>query len=587
MVLVRLESGHSFVCQSTHPNWARKDIATCPHCENQEPVSFSSHHDSGDKTSVRCPACRSTFSIARSLYEDQQERIVRSVDLDGSFLGFSSHQEDSVIGDMPLPPYLLGMYLAEGNVKRTKDVPSVEDGSKRRHQVSTGMTWKVLGVSITQNKGEIREQIIDELLRADIAFIEPSSKHIQLGDVRLARELWRVCGIHSHNKQLPPGWAAQDNKWKKEFLAGLLDGDGTEIEKHTAALDTASWSLVCQVQEIVRSLGGWSVTYATTVTNLTRHQGYRVTIDLPFRLLSVKDLPSVVCNALEGSYSRVAQVKEIEFYADWTYDLATETKGFSASGIRTHNSFHTGGVAASRGGGAANRLDRLLQILNPPEKLPGAATLSRTKGKIQKIERDKATKGWNIYVGGEKHFAPAQRTPFHRGKPLSIGKIIQRGDALTDGLINPRDLLPLTDVPTVQRYMVDELYNGIYKDERVRRRNIETVVRSLTNLAQVSDGGDSDRLPGDYVLRTIIEEENRKAAPGTRLIEATPILKGLAQGALDQQEDWMARLNFRRLKDTLMQGASKGWKTNIHGTNPIPAYAFGSQFGKGPTKATY
>lgn len=251
------------------------------------------------------------------------------------------------------------------------------------------------------------------------------------------------------------------------------------------------------------------------------------------------------------------------------------------------DSFHTGGVAASRGGGAANRLDRLLQILNPPEKLPGAATLSKTKGKIQKIERDKATKGWNIYVGGEKHFASSQRTPFHRGKPLSIGKIIQRGDALTDGLINPRDLLPLTDVPTVQRHMVDELYNGIYKDERVRRRNIETVVRSLTNLAQVSDGGDSDRMPGDYVLRTIIEEENRKAAPGTKLIEATPILKGLAQGALDQQEDWMARLNFRRLKDTLMQGASKGWKTNIHGTNPVPAYAFGSQFGKGPDKATY
>jgi hypothetical protein len=135
--------------------------------------------------------------------------------------------------------------------------------------------------------------------------------------------------------------------------------------------------------------------------------------------------------------------------------------------------------------------------------------------------------------------------------------------------------------------MVDELYNGIYKDERVRRRNIETVVRSLTNLAQVSDGGDSDRMPGDYVLRTIIEEENRKAAAGAKPIEATPILKGLAQGALDQQEDWMARLNFRRLKDTLMQGASKGWKTNLHGTNPVPAYAFGAEFGKGPDEGTY
>lgn len=251
------------------------------------------------------------------------------------------------------------------------------------------------------------------------------------------------------------------------------------------------------------------------------------------------------------------------------------------------DSFHTGGVAASRGGSAANRLHRLLQILNPPEKLPGSALLAKNNGKIRKLERDKATKGWNIWVGDEKHFTPSQRTPFHKGKALSVGKSVQRGDALTDGLINARELLPLTDIPTVQRYMVGELYEGIYKDERVRRRNIETVVRSLTNLSQVTDGGDSSRLPGDYVLRTIIEEENRKAAKGTALIQATPILKGMAQGALDQQEDWMARLNFRRLKDTLLQGASKGWKTNIHGTNPVPAYAFGAEFGQGPGKATY
>jgi hypothetical protein len=51
--------------------------------------------------------------------------------------------------------------------------------------------------------------------------------------------------------------------------------------------------------------------------------------------------------------------------------------------------------------------------------------------------------------------------------------------------------------------------------------------------------------------------------------------------ALDQHEDWMARLNFQELNRTLMEGTAKGWKTNLHGTNPIPAYAHGETFGKG------
>jgi hypothetical protein len=43
----------------------------------------------------------------------------------------------------------------------------------------------------------------------------------------------------------------------------------------------------------------------------------------------------------------------------------------------------------------------------------------------------------------------------------------------------------------------------------------------------------------------------------------------------------MARLNFQRLNKTILEGAAKGWKTDLHGTNPVPAYAFGAEFGKG------
>jgi hypothetical protein len=107
----------------------------------------------------------------------------------------------------------------------------------------------------------------------------------------------------------------------------------------------------------------------------------------------------------------------------------------------------------------------------------------------------------------------------------------------------------------------------------------------LTNLAEITDSGDTDYLPGDIALRTVVEEQNR--TKDGRPAEYKSILKGIAQGSIDEREDWLAKMNFRRLKDTLLQGASKGWKTNLHGTNPIPAYAFGAEFGKGPNKGTY
>ncbi len=245
------------------------------------------------------------------------------------------------------------------------------------------------------------------------------------------------------------------------------------------------------------------------------------------------------------------------------------------------DSFHTGGVAGSRGAGATTRIGRLKELLNLPAKLPDSATLARTSGTVEKIE--KGTTGWNVYIGGQTHFAPStKKLVLHDGKPLEVGMRVSKGDSITTGPINPRELLPLTDIHAVQNHLVGELYDGIYRDERVRRRNIETVVRSLTNLTQIRNPADHPGfMTGDIVSRSVVEELNRTRDKDEPEIEHRPVLKGMSQGVLDAQEDWLARLNFRRLKETIMEGAAKGWKTNLHGTHPVPAYAQGSEFGEG------
>jgi DNA-directed RNA polymerase subunit beta' len=251
------------------------------------------------------------------------------------------------------------------------------------------------------------------------------------------------------------------------------------------------------------------------------------------------------------------------------------------------DSFHTGGVAASRGGGSGNKFDRLKQLLEIPKILPNAATLSRISGTIEKVEKDTSTNGHNIFVGGEKHFVPAQRQPEHDGKPLTAGMQVRKGDPLSDGNINPRELLQLTDIHNVQNYLTNELYNSIYKDERVRKRNIETVVRSLTNLTRVKEPGSSDLTHGDVVLRTVVEAQNKAMAKGEQPIIHEPLLRRAQDVALDQHEDWMARLNFQNLRRTILEGTAKGWRSNLHGHNPIPSYAHGAEFGKGTSEKPY
>jgi DNA-directed RNA polymerase subunit beta' len=240
------------------------------------------------------------------------------------------------------------------------------------------------------------------------------------------------------------------------------------------------------------------------------------------------------------------------------------------------DSFHTGGVASSRGGGSVDKFTRLNQLLEIPKILPNSATLSRISGKVQKVERDQATNGWNVHIGGEKHFIPAQRQ-----LAVKVGGEVKKGDPLSDGPINPHHLLDLTDIHNVQNYLTHELYHGLYKDERVRRRNIETVIRSLTNLARVKDPGSSEHTYGDVVLRSVLDEHNRSLKSGENPVTYHPLLRSARQTALDQHEDWMARLNFQQLHNTILEGAARGWKTDLHGIHPVPAYVHGTEFGKG------
>ena len=263
----------------------------------------------------------------------------------------------------------------------------------------------------------------------------------------------------------------------------------------------------------------------------------------------------------------------------------------------TMKAFHTGGVVQSgEGSRAVDDFERVQQLTDLTESIPNSATVAMKSGKIDKIDRDRT--GASIWVGGVKHHVGKDRTgaPLFEGlpqaskssgskawRPPKVGMRVRAGEVLSDPNrtnVNPRDLYRATnDMETVQSFMVDEL-SSIYGND-VRRQHVETVVRAMGNLTKVRDPGDaSDLLRGEFQTASVIRARNRELLKaGKQPIEHSPVLKGVDSMPLAAQEDWLAKLQHIKLKSTLMDAASVGASSDLHGIHPVPGLAYGAEFG--------
>jgi DNA-directed RNA polymerase subunit beta' len=243
------------------------------------------------------------------------------------------------------------------------------------------------------------------------------------------------------------------------------------------------------------------------------------------------------------------------------------------------DAFHSGGVVGAKGTTAESMFRRLEQLLNMPKKLAGSATLSTTEGEVEKIESNPAG-GWDVVVGGDRHYVPANRE-----LTVKRGSSVKPGDALCSGTKNPLELLKTTkNIGVVQRYLTDEIWNVYHGKSPVRKRNIETFVRAATNLAVVRDSGDHPTLlPGDRTAISNISTFNNQIA-GTKKkpVVYEHVLQGINMLPLEMQTDWMARLQSRELKSTILDAAAEGWRSMLHGTHPVPGLAYAASFGSPP-----
>jgi hypothetical protein len=254
-------------------------------------------------------------------------------------------------------------------------------------------------------------------------------------------------------------------------------------------------------------------------------------------------------------------------------------------------------VRSVGGAKAVDDFDRIQQLTSLYENIPDSATLAMKGGKIDKIEKD--ITGMKVWIGGTRHHVGKDRygaglhedlphatksTGYKSWKPPVVGMKVEPGQHLSDPnrtLVNPRDLYRATNnMEKVQSFLVDELHS-IYGDD-VRRQHVETAVKAMGNLTKVRDAGDSTEgiLKGEFQPVSKIRALNRALSKaGKKTIEHSPVLKGVDSMPLAIQEDWMARLQHTRLKETLLSMAAIGARSNLHGINPIPGAAYGAEFG--------
>lgn len=257
--------------------------------------------------------------------------------------------------------------------------------------------------------------------------------------------------------------------------------------------------------------------------------------------------------------------------------------------------FHSGGVVGS-GGKTLGMFGRIKQLTELPKNIPDSAALAMKSGVVEKIQKDKL--GTTVVISGQPHFVP-----FDRGgrpltepipgatkmgatawKPPQLGQKVQAGTLLSDPnrtFVNPHDLYKATGrMDKVQNQIVNELH-GMYKPEGVRRQHLETVVKAMSNLTRVTNPGDAPNvLKGEYLPTSVVAARNKQLAQqGLKPTKHTPILKGIDMMPHSVQEDWMAKMNHNRLRNTVYEAAATGAYSDLHGLNPIPGMAYGAEFG--------
>ena len=218
----------------------------------------------------------------------------------------------------------------------------------------------------------------------------------------------------------------------------------------------------------------------------------------------------------------------------------------------TMRTFHTGGVASAED--ITQGLPRVVEIFEA-RKPKGLAVISEIGGKVSLSEGKKR----EATITNEDGESEKYLIPFGAKLRVKDGDVVEAGDVLTDGSVNPNDILKIKGVKGVQAYMLTEVQNT-YRSQGVdiADKHIEVIIRQMLRKVQVEDAGDTSMLPGELVDIFRFERENEEIIlAGGQPAVAKRKLLGITKAAL-ATDSFLSAASFQETTRVLTEAAIKG-----------------------------
>lgn len=218
----------------------------------------------------------------------------------------------------------------------------------------------------------------------------------------------------------------------------------------------------------------------------------------------------------------------------------------------TMRTFHTGGVAGEDITQGLPRVEELFEARKPK----GQAIISEIGGTV-KITEAKGVR--RVTVISEKGEEKTYAIPYGARLRVKDGAVIAAGDQITEGSVNPHDILRIKGVQAVQKYLVQEVQD-VYRSQGVdiNDKHVEIIVRQMLRKVKVENPGDTDLLPGGLVDQFEFEEENQRViAQGGEPATARPVLLGITKASL-ATDSFLSAASFQETTRVLTEASIKG-----------------------------
>ncbi|MDY3919919.1 MAG: DNA-directed RNA polymerase subunit beta' [Candidatus Limivivens sp.] len=219
----------------------------------------------------------------------------------------------------------------------------------------------------------------------------------------------------------------------------------------------------------------------------------------------------------------------------------------------TMRTFHSGGVAGGDITQGLPRVEELFEARKPKglaiiTEIAGIATIKDTKKKREITVTNSETGEAKTYL-----------IPYGSRIKVTDGALLEAGDELTEGSVNPHDILRIKGVRAVQDYMLREVQR-VYRLQGVEisDKHIEVIVRQMLKKVRIENNGDTEMLPGAMVDVLDFEDENaRMIAEGKEPAEGKQVMLGITKASL-ATNSFLSAASFQETTKVLTEAAIKG-----------------------------